>query len=148
MAGSVRRFKLFVHFCDSPSSVGPLSARVNLGRAMKLRELEVMSQLYPPLVLATLQTVARNHQKLQRITLRVVHLEGFDDREGVGRAIGETTYRQWLELDRHLARLRESQSIRLRALCDRGLGSEGSKEESRMKILLPEVMTGGVVDLV
>ena len=115
---------------------------------MKLRELEVMSQLYPPLVLATLQTVARNHQKLQRITLRVVHLEGFDDREGVGRAIGETTYRQWLELDRHLARLRESQSIRLRALCDRGLGSEGSKEESRMKILLPEVMTGGVVDLV
>ena len=60
----------------------------------------------------------------------------------------ETAYHEWLELDRLLAEPRGLHSICLRVLYDPQIGTDGSSEGRRMKILLPEVMTRGKVDLV
>lgn len=73
---------------------------------------------------------------------------GLSDREDIRHAVGETACQAWLELDRLLVQLCESHPIRLEVRHNLHVDADGSKERSRMKILLPEVMTRGMVDLV
>ena len=129
------------HLC---SIVLPHSAQVNLDKATKLKDVTLICLLRPGWVLRTLRTVTQNHRELEWITLSVLSNWGFSQRNDVRGAVGETTYLEWLELDRLLAQLHESHSIRLKVLYD----VEESRERRRMKVLLPEVMTRGIVDLV
>ena len=100
--------------------------------------------LQPGWVFRTLRTVTQNHRELEWITLSVLSSWGLSNRNDVRGAVEETTYLAWLELDRLLAQLHESHSIRLKVLYD----VDESRERRRMKVLLPEVMTRGIVDLV
>ena len=133
---------------DSSLSVGPPLGRVDLSNATKLREVELLCYQCPRWALETLQTITRNHGKLRRVTVGTTVPAGINDREELRRVAGETVYRQWLALDHLLARLRESQSVRLGIICYLFPGLKEMGGDSRMKVLLPEVMMGGVVDLV
>ena len=132
---------IFVCSCDSFSPVDPLRRRINLRKATKLREVELTYWLGPQWILATLKTVTRNHGKLQWITLGTFSSGTIKDDEKFRSTTGETKYQERLGLDLLMAQLRESQSIRLRVLPESGW-------RSRSKMLLQELMTGGVVDLV
>ena len=129
------------HLC---SIVLPHSARVNLDKATKLKHVALVCLLQPGWVFRTLRTVTQNHRELEWITLSVLSSWGLSNRNDVRGAVEETTYLAWLELDRLLAQLHESHSIRLKVLYD----VDESRERRRMKVLLPEVMTRGIVDLV
>ena len=129
------------HLC---SIVLPHSAQANLDKATKLKHVALVCLLQPGWVIRTLRTVTQNHRELEWITLSVLSSWGLSNRNDVRGAVEETTYLAWLELDRLLAQLHESHSIRLKVLYD----VDESRERRRMKVLLPEVMTRGIADLV
>ena len=104
---------------------------------------------HPGWIIETLQTVTSNHKELKWVTLQAVSRRGLNEGcEGVKDAIGETSYRGWLELDQVLAQLCESHSVQLRVAYNLHVDMDGSKERDRMEVLLPEVMARGLVDLV
>jgi hypothetical protein len=115
---------------------------------MKLKDVTFTCWLFPAWILATLRTITRDHTELRRITLALRCSGGLDNPEDFKLADGGTVYPEWLELDRLLAQLSESHSIRVKVVYNLHTDENGSKERGRMKILLPEVMKRGVVDLV
>ena len=121
--------------------------QVNLGKAKKLKDLSFACWMLPGWILATLRTIARDHRELERITLTILSSQGLNEPEDVKRATGGA-YPEWLEVDRLLAQLSESHSIRVNVVYDIRRDAEGERERGRMEILLPEVVTRGIVDLV
>jgi len=68
-----------------------------------------------------LRTVTPNHRNLQQISLDTSNIAlclDFDhiDSANIRDVIGKTIHAEWLKLDRLLAQLRESHSIRLEVL--------------------------------
>jgi hypothetical protein len=63
-------------------------------------------------------------------------------------AVGESNYRQWLELDHLLVQLWESHSICLKVLYYAPSGKEGEMASSCVNSLLPEVTSRGIADFV
>jgi hypothetical protein len=99
-----------------------------------------------------LRTVTPNHRHLQQISLYMDRLRSChtprQDPAHSGHGVGESNYREWLELDRLLVKLWESHSIRLRVSCYASPGKEGEVTRSRIYILLPEVTSRGIADFV
>ena len=97
-----------------------------------------------------LRTVTPDHRHFQQISLYVPRLRSrytknaAYDRYGVG----ESCYRQWLELDHLLVQLWESHSIRLTVSYRASPGKEGEVTDSRVHNLLPEVTNRGIADFV
>ena len=75
------------------------------------------------------------------------HISRSIDSSNIIHAIGETTYRAWLELDRLLAQLSESHSIRPEILCDVPVSVYRKEARGSMEILLPELMKRGLVEV-
>ena len=100
-------------------------------------------------MLTTLQTVTPNH-KLQQVSLGMTSGGSLDgpDPAGVRQTIGEAAYQEWLELDRLLVQLSESNSIHLKLMYDDRSGMDERRERDRMNILLPEVMARGIAGFV
>ena len=125
------------------------SAHVNLNGATKLRDVAFTWWRLPGWVIKTLRTVTHNHRELKQITLEIISGAGITGYEhDIGRAVGENTYQEWLELDRLLVQLCELHPIRLKVLYHPYKGTNENRERRRMKILLPEMMTRRMVDLV
>ena len=61
---------------------------------------------------------------------------------------GETVHQMWLKLDHVLAQLRESRSIRLKIWYHPPSRMDKTRAKGYIKKLLPEVTTGGIVDIV
>ena len=61
--------------------------------------------------------------------------------------VGQASYQGWLELDRVLAMLWESHSIRPRVIYNVRARKEKGKAKRRVKSLLSEVTARGIVDL-
>ena len=130
-------------------AVPPLSARINLVKATKLKDAAFMCRTDPRWILTTLQTITPNH-KLQQVSLGMtsgVSL-GHTDPAGIRHAIGESAFQEWLELDRLLVQLSESHSIHVKAFYFGYPGAAGRGERGRMNILLPEVMARGIASFV
>ena len=127
----------------------PQSAQVNLSKATNLKDLVFKFWFRPRLLLTTLRTVTSDHRKLEQVTLAILSSRGLRDCEELRHVDGGVAYQEWLELDRLVAQLDESHSIRLKVLLNtRRTDPDGSGERRRMGILLPEVMASGIVDLV
>ena len=107
-----------------------------------------MSTLLPGCILAPLQTITHDNRELERITLTILSSQGLDDPEEVKYVGGGTVCPEWLEIDRLLAQLSESHSIRVKVVYDIREDTNGGRERSRVKIPFPEMMTRGIVDLV
>jgi hypothetical protein len=121
--------------------------RVNLNTATKLRDVAFICWVLPGWILATLRTVTRNHRELKQITLTLLYSHDLSFFEHPEHVIGEIVYGKWLEFDRFLTQLCESQSIRLKVLYDKHDNAVGSRQEKLMKVLLPGMMARGMVDL-
>ena len=98
-----------------------------------------------------LRTVTPDHRHLQQISLcgrrhlpphRALHEEPAHGR------IGESDYRQWLELDHLLVQLWELHSIRLKVRYYASPGKEAEVTRSRPSSSLPGMRSMGVVDFI
>ena len=111
-----------------------------------------MCESDPQWITAALQTVTHDHRNLRRVSILVsemlhAHNSRSIDSSNIIHAIGETTYRAWLELDRLLAQLSESHSIRPEILCDVPVSVYMKEARGSMEILLPELMKRGLVEV-
>ena len=117
---------------------------INLSKATKLKD--VVFQLESrgvKWVIAALRTITPKHRDLRQIIIDVsfnVVLLGAG--ANVPQAIGETNYRQWLDLDRFLVQFWESHSIRPKftSATERDMGK-------RFRRLLPEITKRGIIDI-
>jgi hypothetical protein len=100
-----------------------------------------------------LQTITPNHRNLRKIVLNMPYtllgptFAGADP-AGFRCRIGETVWAEWSELDRVLAQLRESHSIRLKVLYGVRSWMDGQRARSCVASLLPETSTGGIARLI
>ena len=150
---------LYVHFLRRSTAVTyPVSRRtaarpINLSKATKLQDVVFVCALDPEWIATSLGTIPRDHQGLQQITINPSDVfyysspgpAGFTDIRNV---IGETLRRGWLELDRVLSLLRESHRIQIRVLYNIPSMVDQARARGYMEDLLPEVTTGGTVELV
>jgi len=120
---------------------------IDISKAGKLKDVGFLgSRSSVQWVTRSLQTITPNHRNLQQIALdtpSILHVN-HPDPVHIRRIVGETTYRDWLELDHLLAKLCESHSIHLKVLhLPEYVGGVGSCVET----LLPEVTRRGMVGL-
>jgi len=135
---------------DLPSFVGnPSPASLDLSKATKLRDATFWSgSPRADWITMALQTITPKHREFQQISIYVpYYLTCFDVGDSVRRIVGETDYRQWLDLDCLLVHLWESHSIRPRVVC----ATLGDREQSTKYCvgrLLPKITRRGIIHLV
>jgi len=96
-------------------------------------------------IITTLQTITSEHRYLQKITIHPPHgFSRIDASADVRQTI--TTYREWLDLDRHLVQLWESHSIRPKIFSSAPVTGKKRMSEC-MGCLLPEATKRGIIDL-
>ena len=121
---------------------------VDFSKATRLKDVTFRVE-FPGIewVTAALQTVTSKHRDLRRILISLTYYS-VDVLHGVNveRIVGKQIPGQWPELDRLLAQLWESHSIRPKILCY-GLPSGGFISDVVGR-LLPEATEEGIIDLV
>ena len=122
------------------------AGHVDINKATRLTDVAFKCWLRPTWILAALRTITCDHRELKWITLAVLSPQGLNDHYFVKDVVGED--QGWLELDRLLAQLGESHSIGVKVLYNIRTDTNGGRERSRMGVLLPEVTTRGIVELV
>ena len=144
-------FILLPHFTSCPPSVlgGSCPISIDLSKATKLRDVSfLLTSLSVEYVTQTLQTLTPEHQDFRQISINVPYRQALsNDGVGVGQAVGEPVYNQWLELDRLLIQLWDSRSIRPK------ISYFAMKEERRQMAksvgyLLPRAAKEEILDLV
>ena len=150
---TVRPLTTHVHADDRPLFVGELPGSIDLSRAIKLKELDFVCWRHCQWVTTILQNIiaipgSRHLRRILLLTSGVLYSLADDEYPtALKNAIGETTYQEWLELDRLLPRLWESRSIKITLLYDVpywfGEGARGC-----IKTSFPIATARGVVDLV
>lgn len=129
----------------------PLPGLIDLSKATKLRD-ATFEFRRPQWVSDTLRTIAPSNGNLQQISLSapyVIFTLSFRsvDPATLPRVLGETTCREWLELDRLLVLLWETHSIRLKILYLGSFRVDRPSARKCMDSLFPEVTTRGIADL-
>lgn len=98
-------------------------------------------------ITTALQTITPEHREFRQITIHVAYgLTLFNVGYNIRRAVGETIYKGWLDLDRLLVQLWESHSIRPKVMT----ATSGEKMRGTkycIKRLLPEMTRRGLIDL-
>ena len=99
-----------------------------------------------------LQTITRDHRKLQRVsivTAEVLYPLGFSNVNSSTfiHAMRETTYRAWLDLDCLLSQFSETHSIRPEVLYNAPDSVDEEEARSSMEYLLPQLIKKGLVEL-
>ena len=141
-----------VHADDLSTFVGiQPSELIDLSQATQLKDVEFVCEVDPQWVSPALQTVTPNHRNLQRVLITVsdvlycLRLCHSTSPAHVTSAIGESIYRGWLELDRVLARLRESHSVCLEITYEVPSWMDGTRARGFMGSLFPELTVRGFV---
>jgi hypothetical protein len=132
---------------------GSWSTSVDLSRAINLKDVLFRCKgLDPEWIAMALRTVTPDQHHLQQISLYAPgHLprRTFRGDPAHGKdAVGESNYRQWLELDHLLVQLWESHSICLKVSYYAPSGKEGEVASTCVYSLLPEVTSRGIADFV
>ena len=89
----------------------------------------------PQWITLALQTVTPNHRDIQKI---VIHFTSGGGGIDIRQTIGETGYREWLDLDRVLVQLWESHSTRLEVRHNGVMENENKDVIDCMVCLLPK----------
>ena len=135
--------------CGLPSPAGdPSPASLDLSNAKKLGGVTFWSiSVKVEWITTALQTITPEHREFRLITIHVPYgLVLFKVGDDIRQAVGETIHQGWLDLDRLLVRLWESNSIRPRVECD-GRGEEEQSLNYCIGCLLPEITRRGIIDL-
>ena len=89
-----------------------------------------------------LKNITSGHRDLREVTIHILFYVVFIDNLADARqAVGDETHALWMDLDRLLIRLSESDAVRVRVRC-RSLGGDTETREYA-ESLLPEVARGG-----
>ena len=117
------------------------SDSLDLSKANRLKHsvFRVESDLVDWVTMA-LRTIKPEHRDFRQITIDLPSISSL-----FRPIVGEVIFGQWLELDRLLAQLWESHSIRPKVLCYAPVGTENRVTE-RVGSLLPEVTGRGIID--
>lgn len=116
-----------------------MSASTDLSKAVKLRDVVFRPEkLRIGSITTALQTITPKHQDLQQISI-YVHFDSTLTKTGadVRQTVGEQILGEWLDLDRLLAQLWESRSIRLKVIST--ARNEGQGMKNCIESLLPEI---------
>ena len=100
-------------------------------------------------ITSTLKTLASNHSGSRQISLRASGILFCPDLENADPtnlrdSVGEVTYREYLELDRLLTRIWESDSTQLKIQYNVPPWVDGQSGRSYMEYLFPGVTASGV----
>ena len=153
LGSTVRPFGICAHaddlhpFADQPSLVP-----IDLSKVIGLKAVTFGWARDFQWAIKALRTVTHDNINLQQLSFDAAWTSygpnvGDDDLNELLSDIGETSYQEWLKLDNVLAQLWESHSIRPEVTYNVPRGMD-EVAECRMQILLPEVTTRGIVDLV
>ena len=121
---------------------------IDLSKATKLRD-AVFWPVSPTVawIITTLETITPKHQDLRQISIQIPFNFFFinaDAAANVRRIIGETNYKEWLDLDR-LVRFWESRLVHLRVTLDTSTGEIKQNIKCYVGCLLPEAMERGIL---
>ena len=121
---------------------------IDLSRAPKLQAITFSPETFTAeWIVAALETIAPKHRDLRRITifLNDSAIASASPNRRVLESIGERVHKQWLDLDRLLLRLWESQSIRTEAV---GTSLRDVRDAKAVfRCLLPEMTERGVIEV-
>jgi hypothetical protein len=127
------------------------SASVDLSKATKLKDVTFQSVSQRiRWITATLKTIPK-HRGLREVLIYLPSYVGTTGVDGNAKhAIGEESWREWLDLDRLLVRLWESSSIRLKLTRLRltGIQEPDIRYHVGYRCLFPEITKRGIFDLV
>ena len=87
---------------------------IDLSKTTRLRDAYFNGDLNVQWIIVALQTITSRHGDLRKITLHICGYSFRDPATHVRQMVGETEYKQWLDLDRLLVQLWELHSIRPR----------------------------------
>ena len=126
----------------------PQAGSIDLSKAIRLKEVAFWSRKPGDVWAAmALKTLTPEHADLRRVVIHIV-IGPFpgDERVDTRKEIGEEIYEQWMDLDRVLVHLWESNAIRARVVYK----TEGTGKVAYEYIegLLPEMTTRGLVEMV
>ena len=101
-------------------------------------------------ITATLRTIGHDHKNLQRVSIMVPDVLYHSNTHRTNPAdfictLGETVYQEWLELDKLLAQLQESHSIRLEIQYDIPSWVDRKQARGFTDNLSPELTMRGLV---
>ena len=130
-----------IHINSSTLLVARPPGLIDLSKATKLRSVAFASESEPRLITMALQTITRNHQSFQQLSIGAASILDSPNLATIKSKVGEAGYLGWLELDRFLAQLHELRSIRPKVV----FRGDRQRARSCAELLLPE--TGGIVDL-
>jgi len=121
---------------------------IDLSKAIKLKHSAFrVESRQVDWVTSALRTITPKHRDFRQITIYLAHDPTlWNVGTNVRQIVGELVFGQWLELDRLLAKLWESRSIRPQILYFAPLGN-GKRITTRMGCLLPEITKRRIIDL-
>ena len=129
-----------------------LPGPIDLSRATQLKDTVFSCNINPRWIADTLRTITDNHTSLRRasvvlpIGLCRSNLCCTNPADAI-RTVGGTLHQEWLEIDRFLAHLLESQSIPLEVTYGTQPSTNGQTARSLIECLLPELTGRGLVGL-
>ena len=132
-----------VHVNGLPTFIDQPPDLIDLSKATKLGNVAVVCASNPQWVTMALRTIGPNHQSFKQLSVRAPGIFNNLGLASIKHQMGEADYLGWLELDHFLAQLHELRSIRPKVI----FRGDGQKARSCAGLLLPEVTTGGIVDL-
>ena len=146
----VRLFGFRVDATFSLFAGDPPHTSIDLSKATRLQDIEFWcGQLRAKWVTMTLRTVTSKHKDLQKIFIHIYHRFTPDSSgASIRKVVGETTYREWLDLDRLLVEFWESRSIRPKVKYACASPNESKGAIDGVACLLPEITKRGIADLV
>jgi hypothetical protein len=124
----------------------PMLASIDLLKATKLKDVVFRPKSWSvKWITMALQTLTPKHRDVRHITIRVPYnltVAGTD--ADIRRAVGETGYGQWLDLDHSLVQFWEARSICPKVVCTTGTrGEQGTRDF--FGCLLPEITRRRIV---
>ena len=135
------------HHTDNSSlfQVGSAPGSLDLSKATRLRDLVFRPESRSAeWITMALRTITPEHQDFRRITIHIPFYLTFFG-AGARQSLGETAFRQWLDLDRILVRIWDSRAIRPNVGCVR-LGQRRESTKLCIGSLLPEITKRGIID--
>ena len=126
---------------------------VDLSKATHLKDIAFVCKSNPKWITASLRTITHNHRNFQRVSIVDPELLYHSsplwpaNPAGIIHVVGETAYREWLELDRLLTKLSESHSIRPEVLYNLLPSMDRKWANDLVESLLPELTMRGLARL-
>lgn len=122
--------------------VDPAAGPIDFSKAIRLKELSFDFQRFGDVFIAmALGTLTPKHTDFQKVTILVPSVL-VDESIGIRQSIGDEVYNQWMDLDRVLVRLWESNAIQTQVIY-RATGGRG-----HIEALFPEMSKRGAVEMV